>query len=424
MANNFASNFTRQLARIFLDEFESARSLSKMVNTQLLQGRFSPKSGTQVDFKRPTDTKTFRTDDGDISGQTAPGLITGKATGTVQQYFTAFVEFAAVDEALKMDQLDQLLRPYATRVVTDLETDFAQFMIENAGLSIGDPDTSVTTWQHVADAGALMTSIGVPKDEQWHYVMNPFTMAKIADTVRSLGAGGVAGAPIMTALEKAILIDNFAGMRVSSADTLFSFTSGANADRAGAFAAAPDATYVTAKDSMTQSWSLNAFSNDGVIKAGEILEVTGKFFINQATKKPFLDAAGNQLKFRAVVTADVTLNGSGAGTVVVAGPGIFESDGSYNTVNAALEAADVVTILNSTATQYQPNLFFHQNAFAIGSVPQTKLFSTDTMAETEDGLQIRVSRFADGLSNVQFVRFDLLPAYAVLNPFFAGQGHA
>ena len=133
MANSFDSNFTRKLARIFLSAFETERVMSKSVNTQLLNGRFDPSSGTQVDFKRPTDYKSERTSDGDVSGSTAQSVITGKATGTVQDYFTVFVDYDEADEALKMDQIDQLLAPMASRIVTDLELDFADYMISNLG---------------------------------------------------------------------------------------------------------------------------------------------------------------------------------------------------------------------------------------------------------------------------------------------------
>jgi hypothetical protein len=66
-------------------------------------------------------------------------------------------------------------------------------------------------------------------------------------------------------------------------------------------------------------------------------------------------------------------------------------------------------------------LFFHKEAFGIGSVPIPKLYSTDTIATTEDGMQIRVSRGASLRENKNIVRFDFLPAYAALQPFFSGQ---
>lgn len=422
MANNLDSNFVRKLARIFLDKFEAARVLSKTVNTQLLTGKFNPASGTTTDFKRPTDYVSKRTSDGDISATDSSDIIAGKATGTVQNYFTVDVEWASVDEALKLDQLDELLAPMATRIVLDLETDFAAFMLANAGLSTGSPDTSVTTWQHVANAGALMKSVGIPADSPWHYAMNPFTQAILANTNRALGSP-VTG-PVDQALTKATLIENFAGMKVLAPSTLATLTTTAISDRAGSLSAAPDVTYVTAKDSMTQSWAVTGFTASLDVQAGEIVEVTGKFMTNLATRKRFLDGAGNDVKFRGVVTADASLVGSGAGTLVVAGPGIFESGGAYNTTDAALASSDVVTLLGTASTTYQPNLFYHKNAFAIGSVPQKKLFSTDTIMTTKDGLQLRISKYADGDANTNKMRIDLLPAYAVLNPFFAGQGHA
>ena len=41
----------------------------------------------------------------------------------------------------------------------------------------------------------------------------------------------------------------------------------------------------------------------------------------------------------------------------------------------------------------------------------------------KDGVQMRVSKYADGDKNQQICRFDLLPAYAALNPFLAGLGY-
>ena len=88
MANNFDSNFSRKLAKGFLKQFESKRVLSKNVDTQLLEGQFNPSTGDTVDFKRPTDYVSVRTPNGDVSGETKSSIITGKASGVVQDYFT------------------------------------------------------------------------------------------------------------------------------------------------------------------------------------------------------------------------------------------------------------------------------------------------------------------------------------------------
>ena len=427
MANDFDSNFTRKLAKIFLKKFESIRVLSKNVDTQLLKGRFDPDSGDTVDFKRPTDYTSKRTSTGDISGVGRSPIITGKASGVVQDYITVDVDFDEADEAIKMGQIEQLLDPMATRIKTDLEVDFAAFMMVNTGLLSGTPGTPADSWTHIADAGAQMTAHGIPQDMPWTYTVNPFTQVALSNEQRSLGAGGVAGTLVSDAQKKATITSMFAGFdQVMTATTLASYTNSSVADRAGTLAASPIVTYVGAKDTMTQALSVTAMGVAAVVKAGETIQITGRNRLNLNTRQTILDAAGAPILWTATVTADVTLGGSGEGILVCTGPAIFESGVTtgvaYNTVDTAPVSGDVITRLGTADDVIQPNLFWHKQAFSIGSVPIKKLFSTDTLATTEDGLQIRVSKYADGDANKQIVRFDLRPAFAALNPFFAGQG--
>jgi len=423
MANSFDSNITRKLARVFLEKFESARIHSKNVNTQLLDGKFNPSSGDTVDFKRPTDYVSKRTPEGDISGGTRSDIVTGKASGTVQDYFTVDVDFDEADEAIKMDQLDQLLAPMATRVATDLELDFTAFMTRNTALVAGTVGTPATTWDHIAEAGAVMQAHGVPMDSPWAYTVNPYTQRNLASNQRSLGAGGSAGAIITEAHKKATITNNFAGFdSVMTATTLASYTNDAEVDRAGTLSGNPNVSYLAAKDTMTQAIPVAGIgAGAAVVPAGTVIEIAGRYRLNLSTRQLILDDAGSPIPWTGTVTETVTLAG-GAGTLVVTGPAIYEADGAYNTVDSAPQSGDVVTLLGVADAIIQPNLFWHKQAFSIGSVAIKKLYSTDTLATTEDGLRIRVSKYSDGDANKQIVRFDLRPAYAVLNPFFAGQG--
>lgn len=424
MANNFDSNITRKLARVFLEQFESARVMSKNVDTQLLAGKFNPSSGDTVDFKRPTDYKSKRTADGDVSAGPPSGIITGKASGIVQDYFTVDVDFQEADQSIKMDQLDELLKPMATRIVTDLELDFAAFMMKNTALVAGAVSTPAATWDHVAEAGAVLQAHGVPSDMSWWYAVNPFTQRNLASNQRSLGAGGTAGTMVTEAHKKATITSNFAGFDgVMTATTLEAYTIAAGADRAGTLSGNPVVTYLAAKDTMTQVLPVTAFQANLVVGVGETITIAGRFRMNLNTRKVILDENGAPLIWSATVTTAVTLGASGEGNITVTGPAIFEAAGAFNTVDSAPVSGDVVTLLGAAADVNQPNLFWHKQAFSIGSVPIAKLFAQDTLATTADGLQIRVSKGADILSNKQIVRFDLRPAYAVLNPFFAGQGY-
>lgn len=262
-----------------------------------------------------------------------------------------------------------------------------------------------------------MESIGVPRDSPWYYVMNPFTQVKLSSAQTALLQNNL----VDEAWKRAVISENFGGMKVMASNTIGGFTNGTCADRAGTLASTPTATYVTYKDTMTQTLAVAGFTAGGTIAAGEIVEITGRYYLNQATRQPLVDQTGAQVKFRGVVTEGVTLNSSGAGSITIAGAGIYEATGAYNTVPAALESGDVITILGTSAATVSPNLFYHKQAFSMATVRLPKLAGWDnTVATTKDGVSIRVVRYSDGTANTQKIRFDLLPAFGVMNPFFAG----
>ena len=418
MANNLSSNITRPLAKVFLEAFESSRVVTKTVNTQLLSGKFNPSTGSNVDFKRPHDYNTIRSAGGDISASTKSDIIAGKATGTVQDYFTAATEWSNIQEALELDQLDQILEPMARRLVTDLELDLGAFMRDNASLNYGTRGTAVTAWSDVAGAGAMMDSVGVPMSDEKYYLMNPFTTTALASAQSGLNA---ADGIVRTAWEKAQISSNFGGMRALTSNALSSYTSGSTTDRAGTLNGAPDATYVTAKDTMQQTLVLAGLGT-GTIKAGDQVTIAGVNRLNVSTREQILDATGAAVLWTGTVIADVTI-AANAATIVVSGAAIYEANGQYNNVDAAPATGAVVTILGAASTVYQPNMFYSKQAFGLGTVKLPKLYSTDTVATTSDGMSIRVSKYSDGDANTQKIRFDLLPAYACFNPLFSGQGY-
>jgi len=247
-------------------------------------------------------------------------------------------------------------------------------------------------------------------------------MTSLADTQSGLASGD--NELVNSAWRKAQTGREFGGMSVVSCNTLDSISDDATlADRAGAIVGTPAGTYLAHKDTMIQSIAVNGLTASATIVAGSVIEVTGKFYLNQSTRKPFIDGSGSQVKFRGVVTEDVVLDGTGAGTLLVAGPAINEANGQYNTITTALAEGDVVTVLGSAGYTAQPNLFFHRQAFGMATVKLPKLYDTDTIITSEDGMSIRVTKYSDGDANTQKIRFDMLPAFVTFNPFFAGLGY-
>jgi len=419
---SFDSNFSRKLMDKVLVPFDSARTISKNINTQMFAGSFDVKSGENVDVSRPTDWNVSETTDGDLTSETESVYQTGKATATVQDQLTVFASVKEFDEALKDGANPRFFDDMSQRLVTKMELKVAQFAMRNTGLLAGAVGTGVTTWDQVAEAGAVMQGSGVPMDGNWKYIVNPFTQRSLASDQRSLGGETGGG----TANQQATITENFAGMKVMTGTTLSSYLTGTGADRAGTVVGTPVATYDAAKDSMTQVIGVTAFQANLVVAAGETLSFTAAAGaiarLNLATREPMLDAAGAQILFTGTVTAAVTLDGSGAGNLTITGPALFETNGQYDTVSQAIAAGDICTLGGAAATRIQPNLFFHRDAFVLAGVPMDKLDSTDTLAQTKDGLQLRVSKGSDFTKNTNKVRIDLRYALGVMNPFFAGQG--
>lgn len=418
MPNNLSSNVSTKVAKVFLAAFDNARVISKATDTRLFTGSdgFTPEFGATIYAKRPHDYAVISTSGGDISGSTKSDIISGRAACTVQNYITVATSWTNYEEALQLEQLEEILAPMATRAAINLETTYATFLRKGLGLSIGTPGTAATTWEHVASAGAFLNAAGVPMDAPWYYIMNPFTQMKMAGLQNAILNDKLT----MSSWEKSQIPGQFAGLTALTSNALSTFTNGVGADRVGALSGTPTATYAAAKDSMTQSLAISGMSAGTTVKAGEILEVTGRFRNNIATKNPMVDATGAQVKWRAIVTADVTFNSSGAGTLVCTGPAIFEAVNQYNTVDSALTSGDVVTLLGTSGATVAPNLFFHKQAATLATVKLPKLSTWDTVFTTKDGLSIRVTKYSNGDTNTQNIRFDILPAFGIMNPLLGG----
>lgn len=419
MANSTDSNITLKVAKGFKKGFEADVVLLNTVDTQSLSdaGLGTPDFGESVKFKRPMQYRSQKTAGGDISAATPNDIVMGNSIGTVQSVYTVNVEWGILEEALRLNELDAALEPIASQLVSDIETDLGTFMIQNSGLTYGTPGTPVTSWDHIAGAGALMKSIGVMGDK--NYVMNPFSETNLAKLTNGLASGSES--LVTNAWQDAQISSKFGGLRALSSNALSSYTSGTATDRSGTLAATPTATYASVKDSYLQNWSLTGLSSTGTITPGEVIEVTGRYYINLKTRKVVMGANGLPIPVRGTVVVGGTASG-GALTVTVAPAMIYEANGQYNNVSSALTSGDVITILGSASTEYQPNLFYSKAAFGVGFVKLPKLSNTDTVMTMKNGVSIRISRGSNFLGNKNLVRFDALPAFACFNPLFAGRG--
>ncbi|AYB48745.1 head protein [Candidatus Williamhamiltonella defendens] len=418
MANNLESNISQIVLKKFLPGFMSDIVLCKTVDRQLLSGEINSNTGDSVSFKRPHQFKSERTETGDITGKDKNGLFSAKATGKVGKYITVAVEWTQIEEALKLNQLDQILSPIHERMVTDLETELAHFMMNNGALSLGSPNTAIKKWADVAQTASFIKDIGIKTGENYA-IMDPWSAQRLADAQSGLHA---ADQLVRTAWENAQISGNFGGIRALMSNGLASREQG-DFDGAITVKTAPNVDYLSVKDSYQFTVALTGAtpSKTGFLKAGDQLKFTSTHWLNQQSKQTLYNGS-TAMSFTATVLEETNSTASGDVTVKLSGVPIYdEKNSQYNAVDAKVKAGDAVSIIGTAKQQMKPNLFYNKFFCGLGTIPLPKLHSLDSAVATYEGFSIRVHKYADGDANKQMMRFDLLPAYVCFNPHMGGQ---
>lgn len=417
--NSLDSNVSQIVLKKFLPGFMSDLVLAKTVDRQLLAGEINSSTGDSVSFKRPHQFSSLRTATGDISGQTKNNLVSGKATGRVGNYITVAVEYQQLEEAIKLNQLDEILAPVRQRIVTDLETELAKFMMNNGALSLGSPNTPINKWSDVAQTASFLKDLGVIEGENYA-VMDPWSAQRLADAQSGLHGSDKL---IQTAWEDAQISGNFGGIRALMSNGLASRSQGAFGGTL-TVQANPTVTYVAVKDSyqFTVTLAGATASVTGFLKAGDQIKFTNTFWLNQQSKQALYNGS-TPISFTATVLQDANSTAGGQVTVTLSGVPIYDAapQQQYNAVSRQVVAGDAVTVIGTASQTMKPNLFYNKFFCGLGTIPLPKLNSIDSAVATYEGFSIRVHKYADGDANVQKMRFDLLPAYVCFNPHMGGQ---
>lgn len=417
--NDLNSNVSQIVLKKFLPGFMSDLVLCKTVDRQLLAGEINSSTGDSVSFKRPHQFSSKRTATGDISGQAKNNLTSGKATGKVGNYITVAVEYGQLEEAIKLNQLDEILAPVRERIVTDLETELAQFMMNNGALSLGSPNTPINKWSDVAQTASFMKDLGIKTGENYA-VMDPWSAQRLADAQSGLHGSDKL---IQSAWEDAQISGNFGGIRALMSNGLASRTQGAFGGTL-TVQANPTVTYIAVKDTyqFTVTLAGATASVTGFLKAGDQIKFTNTFWLNQQSKQALYNGS-TPISFTATVLQDANSTAGGQVTVTLSGVPIYDAapQQQYNAVSRQVVAGDAVTVIGTASQTMKPNLFYNKFFCGLGTIPLPKLNSIDSAVATYEGFSIRVHKYADGDANVQKMRFDLLPAYVCFNPHMGGQ---
>ena len=175
--------------------------------------------------------------------------------------------------------------------------------------------------------------------------------------------------------------------------------------------------------------ALKGFTDGDVIAKGDIITIDSVAGVNPISGQIWENAQLRQF----VATAELTIGGSGTGTLSIS-PKIYSSSANEDflpiqTVNDLPAANDVVTIVSGSSGQsYPQNLFFHPNAFALTMVPIAKPMSAGQsvmwgQATDEDlGLAVTVSTDWNSVAFSENTRIDVLYGWDTIEENYAVRG--
>lgn len=417
MANTLTENTSSIVLKKFLDGFMSDIVLAKSIDTQIIAGELNPNTGDKVRIKRPHQYVAERTTDGDVTGTVKNQLTSATATAEVGEYITVRVEWTNLEEAIQLNQLDEILQPAHTEMVNALETEIGRRMINGGALNLGSPDTAITKWSDVAQGQTLLHDLGTPGQNM--AALDPWSTQNLADAQGQLANG--ANSLVDNAWTMAQISRNFGGLQAFNSNGLANYTSGTGAGQTIDIVGTPDVTYNALKDTYQTTLTLDGFSGaTDTLLAGDILEFQTTLFLNQRSKQ-VLSRDGAPIKFTGTVIADATA-AANVITVTISGAPIFDpANEQYNVVNRALANDDVVIVLGTAGKEYKPSLFYNKQAFALGTIELPTLAALDSTVVNNEGFSIRATKYSDGDANKQMMRFDLLPSFSVLQPHKMGK---
>ena len=153
-----------------------------------------------------------------------------------------------------------------------------------------------------------------------------------------------------------------------------------------------------------------------VLKAGDVFTIAGVYAVNPMSG----ESTGALRQF--VVTADASCTGSStvsaARVTVYFDPPMIDT-GPYRTVDTLPAGAAHVTVMGRVNEPYPQNLAFHQNAFALVTVPLEMPHDVWGARETHNGLSIRILKAYDIEEDDEICRLDVLYGVKTLYPDLA-----
>jgi hypothetical protein len=360
--------------------------------------------GETISIKRPTD---FTVRDGRVA--TVQDVVEGKVTLTVDEYKGVDFKFTSEELTLQIGEIsDRVIKPAMVQLANQIDRD-AMALYKQVWNWVGTAGETVNSFSDFAKAPERLDLGAVPQDDR-SSIMSPtdewamlgsqtaLYMSDVAkDAYRKGKLGMIANVDTYSSQNVQVHAN---GTAVNSADVKVKGTQ--------------STTWAATKDTGTMSLDTDGWTTVSTITEGTVFTIDAVFAVNPVTKAtlPHLQ----QFVVRSAVTANATTTSS---TTLTISPPIITS-GAFQTVSAAALDDATITVKGTTATNYNQNLVFHKNAFALVTVPLVKPpGAVDVGRRSYKGYSVRVIPYYDGTNDVSNWRLDVLYGVKAIDPRLA-----
>ena len=312
------------------------------------------------------------------------------------------VSFTSAELALSMDDFaERVLKPRISQLASSVDADVAN-SFKAIGNSVGTPGTTPATALVMLQAQQKLNENAATMSPRY-LTVNPAANAALVN-----GLSGFFNPTdvISRQFKNGMMGESVLGYdEVNMSQSIKAFTTGSRTATGGTLSAAVSTQGAT-------TIAITGAGADATVKIGDVFTVAGCYAVNPQTR----ESTGSLFQF--VATADVTLNGSGAGNITVAP--IYTAANALATVDSFPASGAAVVFVGAASTSYAQNMAYHKDAIAFATADLLLPQGVDMASRAvHNGISLRIVRQYDISADTLPCRVDILYGYNTIRPQMA-----
>ena len=312
------------------------------------------------------------------------------------------VSFTSAELALSMDDFaERVLKPRISQLASSVDADVANWF-KSIGNSVGTPGTTPATALVMLQAQQKLNENAATMSPRY-LTVNPAANAALVN-----GLSGFFNPTdvISRQFKNGMMGESVLGYdEVNMSQSIKSFTTGSRTATGGTLSASVSTQGAT-------TIAITGAGADATVKIGDVFTVAGCYAVNPQTR----ESTGSLFQF--VATADVTLNGSGAGNITVAP--IYTASNALATVDSFPASGAAVVFVGAASTSYAQNMAYHKDAIAFATADLLLPQGVDMASRAvHNGISLRIVRQYDISADTLPCRVDILYGYNTIRPQMA-----